>query len=44
MVPFRMGNFAGVVGSVLLVGIAAGVGERPIFLASLSLILLAFSR
>jgi len=30
-----IGNFAGVVGSVMLVGIAAGVAERPIFLASL---------
>src|SRR6267143_3827942 len=29
------GNFAGVVGSVMLVGIAVGVAERPIFLASL---------
>jgi hypothetical protein len=29
------GNFAGVVGSVMLAGIAAGVAERPIFLASL---------
>src|SRR5713226_7769607 len=30
-----MGNFAGMVGSAVLVGIAAGVAERPIFLASL---------
>ena len=30
-----IGNFAGVVGSVMLVGIAVGVAERPIFLASL---------
>ena len=30
-----MGIFAGVVGSAMLVGIAAGVAERPIFLASL---------
>src|SRR5271166_4878865 len=30
-----MGSFAGVVGSAMLVGIAAGVAERPIFLASL---------
>jgi hemolysin III len=30
-----IGNFAGVVGSAMLVGIAAGVAERPIFLASL---------
>ena len=30
-----IGNFAGVVGSVMLVGIAAGVAERPILLASL---------
>src|SRR6202035_1307443 len=30
-----IGNFAGVVGSVMLVGIAVGVSERPIFLASL---------
>src|ERR1700722_8843426 len=30
-----IGNFAGVGGSVMLVGIAAGVAERPIFLASL---------
>jgi hemolysin III len=30
-----IGNFAGVVGSVMLVGIAAGAAERPIFLASL---------
>src|SRR2546423_7007820 len=30
-----IGNFAGVVGSVMLVGIALGVAERPIFLASL---------
>jgi hemolysin III len=30
-----IGNFAGVVGSVMLAGIAAGVAERPIFLASL---------
>jgi hemolysin III len=30
-----IGNFAGVVGLVMLVGIAAGVAERPIFLASL---------
>jgi hemolysin III len=30
-----IGNFAGVVGSAMLVGIAAGVTERPIFLASL---------
>jgi hemolysin III len=30
-----IGNFAGVVGSVMLVGIAAGVAEWPIFLASL---------
>src|ERR1700745_2961944 len=30
-----IGNFAGVVGSVMLVGIAAGVAERPIFLGSL---------
>jgi hemolysin III len=30
-----IGNFAGLVGSVMLVGIAAGVAERPIFLASL---------
>src|SRR5438477_7862755 len=28
------GNFAGVVGSVMLVGVAVGVAERPIFLAS----------
>ena len=30
-----IGNFAGVVGSVMLVGIAVGVAERPIFLATL---------
>jgi hemolysin III len=30
-----IGNFAGVVGSVMLVGIAAGVADRPIFLASI---------
>jgi hemolysin III len=30
-----IGNFAGVVGSVMLVGVAVGVAERPIFLASL---------
>ena len=30
-----IGNFAGVVGSVMLVGIAVGVAERPIFLARL---------
>src|SRR6201998_3196396 len=30
-----IGNFAGVVGSVMLVGIAVGIAERPIFLASL---------
>jgi hemolysin III len=30
-----IGNFAGVVGSVMLVGIAVGVAERPIFMASL---------
>jgi hemolysin III len=30
-----IGNFAGVVGSVMLVSIAAGVAERPIFLASI---------
>jgi len=30
-----IGNFAGVVGSAMLAGIAAGVAERPIFLASL---------
>src|SRR5436309_7619448 len=30
-----IGNFAGVVGAAMLVGIAAGVAERPIFLASL---------
>jgi hemolysin III len=30
-----IGNFAGVVGSAMLVGIAAGVAERPILLASL---------
>src|SRR3984893_17421451 len=30
-----IGNFSGVVGSVMLVGIAVGVAERPIFLASL---------
>jgi hemolysin III len=30
-----IGNFAGVVGSVMLMGIAAGIAERPIFLASL---------
>src|SRR5271165_3780647 len=30
-----IGNFSGVVGSAMLVGIAAGVAERPIFLASL---------
>ena len=30
-----IGNFAGVVGSVMLVGIAVGIAERPIFLVSL---------
>ena len=30
-----MGTFAGVVGSAMLVGIAAGVADRPIFYASL---------
>ena len=30
-----IGNFAGVVGSVMLVGLAVGIAERPIFLASL---------
>jgi len=30
-----IGNFAGVVGSAMLVGIAAGVADRPIFYASL---------
>src|SRR6201981_189298 len=30
-----IGNCAGVVGSAILVGIAAGIAERPIFLASL---------
>jgi hemolysin III len=34
-ITHTIGNFAGVVGSVMLVGIAAGVSERPIFLASL---------
>src|SRR6476646_333655 len=34
-ITHTIGNFAGVVGSVMLVGIAAGVAERPIFLASL---------
>ena len=29
------GSFAGVVGSAMLAGIAAGIAERPIFLASL---------
>jgi hemolysin III len=29
------GTFAGIVGSAMLVGIAAGVAERPVFLASL---------
>jgi hypothetical protein len=29
------GTFAGVVGSAMLAGIAAGIAERPIFLASL---------
>jgi hemolysin III len=30
-----IGNFAGVVGSVMLVGLAVGIAKRPIFLASL---------
>ena len=38
-----IGNFAGVVGSVMLVGIAAGVAERPISWQASS-IPLAFSR
>jgi predicted membrane channel-forming protein YqfA (hemolysin III family) len=30
-----IGNFAGVVGAAMLVGIASGAAERPVFFASL---------
>ena len=39
-----IGNFAGVVGSVILVGIAVGVAERPRFSWQASSTLFAFSR